>query len=225
MAGSDAMRDETKDAPPELDRRTRWIEIFSAVLLSLGAVAVAWSGYQAARWGGVQATATADGNAARLESSRAATTGGQLVQIDVGTFFQAVNAFAAGDEELVGFYVERMRPEFRPVFDEWVALDPLNNQDAPLSPFELGSYTVAEVDEAERLEEEAQAQTDLSRDARSRANNYTISVVLFAAAVFFAGISTKFSSDRARIGLLGLGAILFVGVVIWIGTLPKSIAL
>lgn len=212
-------------AEPAVTRQRRIIEICAAVLLALAAVAAAWAGYQSARWGGVQATATAEASAARLESSRASATGGQLVQIDVAGFIQAVNAFATDDEERLDFYVERFRDEFKPAFEDWLATDPMNNPDAPLSPFELPSYTVAQLEEAQRFDELAEQESADSREARKRANSYTISVVLLAAALFFAGISTRFDSDRARIVLIGVGTVLFIGVVVIIGVLPKSIAL
>ena len=207
------------------DARLRWIEIVSAVLLSLATVGAAWAAYQSARWSGEQATATAGANAARLESSRAQTVGGQLAQIDVALFFQAVNAVADGDEEVAAFYTDRFREEFKPVFDAWVALDPTNNPAAPLSPFELDGYTVAPLEEAERLSEEAERLVSASRDARDNAESYTVSLVLLASTLFFAGIGTKFSSFRVRVWVLTLGTLLFLAVVVWLGSLPKSVAL
>jgi hypothetical protein len=227
MADDSEHTDVGEPAPsgPRSGHRIDLIEALSAFLLALAAVATAWSGYQAARWGGVQATATANANAARLEASRASATGGQLVQVDIGTFFQAVDAFAADDAELFDFYVERMRPEFRPVFDEWVALEPRTNPDAPLSPFELESYSVAQLEDAQRLNRVAEQETADAADARSRADNYTVAVVFLAAALFFAGISTKFSTTRARVALLGVGTVAFLAVVVLIAVLPKSVAL
>ncbi len=212
-------------AEPEVTRQRRMIEICAAIVLAFSAVAAAWAGYQSARWGGVQATATADANAARLESSRAAATGGQLQQIDIAMFAEAANAFAAEDEELFEFYVDRFRDEFKPAFEEWLATDPINNPDAPLSPFELPAYTVAELEESQRFAEVAEELSADSREARKRANFYTIMVVLLAAALFFAGISTRFESDRARIALVGVGGVIFIAVVVIVGLLPKSVAL
>ena len=213
------------DSAPGIDRWTRRVELISALLLSLAAVGAAWSGYQAARWSGSQAVATADANASRLESSRSQTRGGQLVQIDVALFFQAVNAFAAGNEDLLAFYTERFRDEFVPVFNEWTALDPLNNPGAPLSPFDLDSYRPLALEDAARLSEEADAFVADSHVARSNAQRYTIALGLLASAMFFAGISTKFSSHRARISTLVPGAVLFIGVAVWIGVLPRSVGL
>ncbi len=213
------------DGGGSVTTRRRMIEIASALLLALAAVAAAWSGYQSARWGGVQATDTAEANAARLESSRAAATGGQLVQIDVAMFSQAVNAFASGNEELLTFYEERFRDEFKPAYAEWRATEPGTNPDAPLSPFELSSYAVSELDESRRLQAVAEQESADSREARKRANSYTIMVVLLAAALFFAGISTRFETDRSRLVLLGVGTTLFLAVVVVIASLPKSVSL
>jgi hypothetical protein len=209
----------------EVDRTRRVIEGFSAVLLALGAVTAAWAGYQSSRWSGVQAIHTAEANAARLESSRAATTGGQFVLVDVGSFFEAVDALADGDQQLFEFYDRRLRDEFRPAFEEWLATDPANNPDAPLTPFELDSYRVGELEEAVRLDEVARKETEVAAEARQRANSYTIAVVLLAAALFFGGISTKFHSNKARVGLLAVGMVVLVSVVTLVAVMPKSVAL
>jgi hypothetical protein len=37
------------------ERSERWFEVAAGIVLAAVAVATAWSGYQAARWGGVQA--------------------------------------------------------------------------------------------------------------------------------------------------------------------------
>ena len=64
-------------APKPLTRRQlteRWFEVVSAVMLGVVAVATAWSGYQGARWGGIQSTkytdaADGEGKAAYEQSS------------------------------------------------------------------------------------------------------------------------------------------------------------
>jgi hypothetical protein len=51
-----------------------------------------------------------------------------------------------------------------------------------------------------------------------------LAVVLFASSLFFAGISMKLGSIRARAGVLILGCILFLGTLIWVLTLPVHLA-
>jgi hypothetical protein len=57
-----------------------------------------------------------------------------------------------------------------------------------------------------------------------RADNYSLAVVLFASALFFAGISTRLSSHTPRMAVLGLGYALFLGSAIWIATFPVSLS-
>ena len=45
-------------------------------------------------------------------------------------------------------------------------------------------------------------------------------VVLFASALFFAGVSTKLHIRSARVALLAIGWVVFLGTVIWLATLP-----
>ena len=48
--------------------------------------------------------------------------------------------------------------------------------------------------------------------------------MLFAASLFFAGISTRLRSPTPRIAVLGLGYALFLGTLIWIATFPVSLS-
>jgi hypothetical protein len=50
-------------------------------------------------------------------------------------------------------------------------------------------------------------------------------MVLFAVALFFAGISTKLRSPPLRRSLLVVGGVLFVGTVAWIATFPVSVSI
>jgi hypothetical protein len=50
-----------------------------------------------------------------------------------------------------------------------------------------------------------------------------LAVVLFASSLFFAGISSKLQSVAARVVVLGLGCVLFLGTVIWVATSPVQL--
>ena len=56
-----------------------------------------------------------------------------------------------------------------------------------------------------------------------RATNYVLCVVLFAAVLFFAGMSAKLRTRRIQIALLTFGLVLFLGAVAWIATFPVSV--
>ena len=57
-----------------------------------------------------------------------------------------------------------------------------------------------------------------------RATNYVLCVVLFAAALFFAGMSAKLRTRGLREALLAFGLVVFVGTVAWIATFPVSLS-
>ena len=108
--------------------------------------------------------------------------------------------------------------------DAWVATKPLQNDDAPLTPFAMPEYRVAAQTEARRLEAEAEVLSATARTNVQRATNYVLCVVLFAAVLFFAGISTRLRTPALRRVLLGFGIVVFLGTVAWLATFPVSIS-
>jgi hypothetical protein len=200
------------------------VETVAAVLLALATVATAWSGYQASRWNGEQAKAFSRANAARIESTRAGNLANAQTQIDVATFTQWVDAYAQEQTELADFYFRRFRAEFKPAMDAWIATRPLQNPDAPLTPFAMPEYQVASREDAQRLETQADALSAEARANVQRATNYVLAVVLFATVLFFAGMAAKFRTHRLRVALLAFGVFILVGTVIWLATFPVSIS-
>ena len=69
----------------------------------------------------------------------------------------------------------------------------------------------------------AAADSERAKAANEWANNYLLAVVLFTSSVFFAGIRMKLGTGNARIALLGLGALVLQGTVIWLATLPVQL--
>ena len=200
------------------------LDLLAAALLALATVATAWSGYQASRWNGEQAKAFSRASALRIESAKADDLANSQTQIDVATFMQWVDAYAQDDQELATFYRARFRTEFKPAADAWIASRPLKNPDAPLTPFAMPEYHLDAREEGERLDAEAEAMSARARTNVQRATNYVLAVVLFAAALFFAGLSARLASHRLRRILLAFGVIIFVGTVSWIATFPISLS-
>jgi hypothetical protein len=208
-------------SPSRSDRR---LELAATVLLTVAAVATAWAAYQSARWHGQQAESQSASIAARVESTRAANVANRQAQIDVALFTQWVDAYARDETELAAFYRQRFRAEFEPAFEAWVATKPRENRDAPLSPFAMPQYKLAASAQADRLEAQAAAASQRVGTFIQRADNYSLAVVLFAASLFFAGISTRLHSPTPRMVVLGLGYALFLGSLIWIATFPVSLS-
>jgi hypothetical protein len=201
------------------------LELVATVLLAVATVATAWSGYQASRWNGEQATAFSRATGARVESTKADGLANAQTQVDVATFTQWVDAYAQGQTELADFYFRRFREEFRPAMNAWVATRPRLNPDAPLTPFVMPEYQLEARQQADRLEAEAESWSAKARTNVQRATNYVLCVVLFAAVLFFAGMSTKLQALRLQGLLLGFGVVLFVGTLGWLATFPVSLAI
>jgi hypothetical protein len=202
-----------------------WVELVATVLLAVAAVATAWSSYQATRWNGEQAKASSRVNATRIEAARAASLAEAQTQVDVATFVQWVDAHVNEETELATFYLKRFREEFRPAVDAWLALDPLTDASAPLTPFAMPEYRLAATEDAKHLDRESELiAAEVRRDIQ-RASNYVLGVVLFAVALFFAGISGRLSTPRLRQVTLVLGCLVFLGTVAWIATSPVSLSI
>jgi hypothetical protein len=199
-------------------------ELAATVLLAVAAVATAWAAYQSARWHGEQARGQSASIAARVESARSAGLASRNAQVDLALFTQWIDAYARDETKLAAFYRKRFREEFVPAFEAWVATKPRVNPDAPLSPFAMPEYKLAATEQADALEAKAAAASLKVGTDIQRADNYSLAVVLFAAALFFAGISTRLRSSTPRAIILGLGYTLFLGTLIWIATFPVSIS-
>ena len=101
---------------------------------------------------------------------------------------------------------------------------PLKTKGAPLTPFAMPQYRLAAKADADRLDQTADVLAGQVRRDIQRSSNYVLGVVLFAVALFFAGMSTKLSEGGLRKAVLGVGAVLFVGTVIWIATFPVNVS-
>ncbi len=201
-----------------------WVEIAATVLLAIAAVATAWSSYQATRWNGEQAKTSGSVNKVRIQAARAADLSNAQKQIDVATFMQWVDAYASGETELVNFYRARFREEFKPAFNAWIATKPLQTAGAPPTPFALPEYRLAAEAEAARLDKNADALSAQVHRNIQRASNYVLGVVLFAVALFFAGMSTKLHAPALRKTMLVVGYLIFLAATVWIATSPVSVA-
>jgi hypothetical protein len=205
--------------------RHDWIEIGATVLLALAAVSTAWSSYQAARWNGEQAKTSSAVNKARIDAARASDLANAQQEVDVATFSQWIDAYARKEARLAAFYFKRFRAEFKPAVNAWLATRPLESDGAPLTPFAMPQYRLAATAEAERLDRRGEELAAQVRRDIQRSTNYVLGVVLFAVALFFAGMSTRLTGSGARMALLLVGWVVFTGAVAWIATSPVSVSI
>jgi hypothetical protein len=109
-------------------------EIAEAILLSLVAVATAWSGYQAATWTGHQAELNGKANKLRVQAQGAATYPIQERLPNALTVIEWLKAEARGDKNFADLFERRFLREFHQAFEAWKKTDPLINPGAPAVP-------------------------------------------------------------------------------------------
>ena len=194
--------------------RERIFEVLAIVLLSAAVIGTAWSGYQAARWSGREAHNFALAAALHAKSTRAVARAGEDRVQDLADFERWLDLETTGDQTLANLHADHFRGALRTAFDAWLTQDPLNNPNAIPTPLKMPQYHQAEAERAANLESEADHLLEDGSTARDHADEYVLTTVFFASVLFFAGISLRISTERLRIGILGLGvAFLLYGVV------------
>jgi len=206
------------------EARGERVALVATLLLAIAPVATAWSGYQASRWGSEATKAIGRANADRFDATQKDDLANTQTSVDVAVFMQWANAYARGDRVLRDFYFKRFRAEFKPAAVAWIATRPLKNPNAPLTPFAMPQYRLAAREQATALNKAADEASTQARTNLQRSTNYVLGVVMFAASLFFAGMSTKLSSRRLGLALLAIGVVVFCCTLAWIATSPVSVS-
>jgi hypothetical protein len=201
--------------------RERWLEVAAALLLSLATLGIAWSGYQAAKWSGLQARRYTQASTARSLANRAATQASQDRTQDLLNFNRWLEVETEGDTQLADLYERRFRDEFRPAFERWLADDPLDNPNAVASPLKESNYVLANMVKSDKLERRGDLRFEEGKEATENADDYVFVTVFFAVVLFFAGISLRFQWLPMRIFILALGTLMLVYGIIRFLSFPR----
>jgi hypothetical protein len=197
-----------------VSRSEKRLEIVATLLLSVAAVATAWSGYQAALWDGIQSSNYTQASASRTKAAQNHLESNQDRIIDLDLLENFLNAEAMGESQLADFYRTRFRDEFRPAFEAWVALQPRTNPNAPRSPLQMPQYQLVAEAEAAELNAQAEAKFLAGEEANTTSDTYVATTLFFASVLFFAAISERFEFRTARIVLLTLAAVSLTGGIV-----------
>ena len=200
--------------------RERIFEILAIVLLSAAAIGTAWSGYQAARWSGREAHNFALAEGSHAKSTREVVSAGEARVQDLADFERWLDLETTGDQTLADLHAAHFQGALRTAFGPWLEQDPLNNPNAIPTPLKMPQYHQAEAERAAQLERNADHLVEDGSTARDRADEYVLNTVFFASVLFFAGISLRISTERLRIGILGLGVAFLLHGVVQIILLP-----
>ena len=206
--------------PSRWDRFEALAEVIATVVLAVATLSTAWSGYQSSRWGGVQSTKFSEAGTLRIESNRASTLAVQLAHIDVGLFTNWVNASAVENQKLADYYADLFSPELKVAFEAWLVTDPLDNPDAPQTPFSMPEYSPKYADEADQLEEEAAKTFAEGIAANLTSDEYVLNTVILASVLFLAGLQSRINSVPARMVIIILGLLILAYGLFTIITSP-----
>jgi len=189
-----------------------WIEVGSAVLMSLAIIASAWCAYQAARWSGVQSIEFSQATADRNKSVLFANMAGNEEVIDATLFQDYAVLYLEGNvsQEQLNAFEERMFTDRLEIAVEaWKETDPLHNPNAPKNPFNMEEYEIADLNIADAYYNLADIDAQEGRAANQQSDNYVMLTVLFATVLFFGGVSTKLKIRWIKIAILALGFLIF----------------
>jgi hypothetical protein len=200
--------------------RERVLEIGAALLMSLATLGIAWSGYQAARWSGLQSQRYAQANTARTLANRYGDLATQDRIQDLLNFNRWLEADQEGNTALANLYQRRFRPEFVAAFNAWLAQDPLTNVNATASPLQEPQYKPTNLAKSDAQEKAGDLRFAAAKNATEHADAYVFITVFFAAVLFFAGMSLRFTWTRMRVAVLVLGVLLLVYGISRLATLP-----
>jgi len=207
---------------PPPDRRAVWVGIAEAVVLSVVAVATAWSGYQAARWEAASAKQYAMVGRVTVMSQEKATLAGQDRLYDIVTFNGWIAAKTAGNGKLAAIYERRFRPEYSAAFLAWLKLDPFNNPSAPPGPVFMPEYTNANAKESARLAEEARGHFEQGVSTRETGDSYVKVTVFLATVLLLTALSQRFEIFGPRVAVVAVAFVLLIISAYWILTLPRA---
>jgi len=199
-----------KEMNSNLSKYAKTIVIFTTILMGLSALATAWSGYQSASWSRQATLSYTRANIERSESIKDSLTANQFTFLDISLFTKWLDATFQNQTQLATFYVNHMRAEAKPAFDAWLAQDPLNNTNAPSSPFVMNEYVVQKRVEADTQENMASNDINKAQQSSKISSEYVLTTVVLALALFFAGMAVRHENRKIQFALVIIAFITFM---------------
>ena len=190
------------------DRRgNRLLEVLAVALLGVATIGSAWCGYQATRWNGEESDLARESSRVQVEAARQFGLATQIVSYDTNTISQYANAAAADNTGLQSFYRETLiRPEFLPILDRWE--EQVAAGSTPENLLSDQEYLDAQLAPYRETEAQAEALSLEAQEAGNLADDYVLTTLILASALFFAGLTTSFRVRFARLLLLGGASLL-----------------
>lgn len=191
------------------------------LLLGVATIGTAWCGYQASRWNQEQGEISRDGSDLRVEGNRQFGLATQAIVYDANLVAQYAKAVVDGDTQLQDFLRSTLfRAEFLPVVDRWQQA--VQDGETPPRLLEDREYLDSQLADYQATQAEAEAKDVEAKEAGENGDDYVLLTVLLAAALFFAGVTTSFKMQMARLVLLMFATVLIAYCLSRIATLPVT---
>jgi hypothetical protein len=186
----------------------RLLEVIAVLLLGITTVGTAWCGYEASQWNGQQSDLARQSSDERVEAGRLFGLATQKVAYDSSIIAQYAIAAQAGNTALTDFYRKSLvRPDFLPLLDKWEA--EVRAGGTPTNLTEDQDYLNAQFADYKAATASAEAKSAESQEAGNTGDQYVVTTILLAVALFFAGVTSSFRYRPAQAFLL----ILAIGTV------------
>ena len=200
----------------------RMLETLEVIVLAIVAITTSWAGYQAALWNGHQSEAYGVSSRLRVQAEGAWTSANQERLYTASTVAEWLKAEAHGDRKLAELFERRILPEFRPAFEHWKSLDPINNPNSPAGPGLVGEYRSSMTEEARKLNDQATEAFERGNAARANSDQYVRMTVTLATLLLLVSIGQRFKVYRVRVGLIVVILLLLCIPIYRIFTLPRA---
>lgn len=186
----------------------RAIEVLAVLLLGIATIGSAWCGYQATRWNSEEGDLGRSALDAQVEGARLFGLATQTVSYDTNMVAQYAQAVVAENDALIRFYRETLiRPGFLPVLDRWE--EEIARGEAPTNLLADQEYLDEQLTNYRATVAGGEAAAIASQEAGENSEEYVLTTLLFASALFFAGVTTSFRVRFARLLMLA-GATLLI---------------
>ncbi len=198
-------------AKDSANARWKWkTSTLGLILMGLATIGSSWCGYQSNLWEGIQTFKLTDAAAFSRNADELAIQATQQRAIDGSLFVEYARDIYDGKTELSVFILDRMRPELQKAIKAWMLTHPRKNPNAPSSPFVMPEYQVKADAEAAELNARSSAAHDQAQEANKTGDTYTLLTVLYATALFLAGLVSTIDERRARLVTLIMGGAVFM---------------
>lgn len=202
----------------------RDLQLVIVILLGVVSVATAYASFQAALYGGIQASAYSQGGAQQTEAESLYLEANQQylqdaqvltrmteLSLEMESSDPALAELAAAKFDALVF--QAVSPDLQAAID-WSVEQNDAHPDSYVSPQESEDYQAALFGPWAELDEESQRQLDRGDEANAHGDRLTLNTVLMAVSLFLLGIAAVLANRRAQWVLIGVGGGIFVAALV-----------